>query len=385
MAYSLVEYQRMFQDEPRHAAYVEALTRSIKPGDVVIEIGTGFGVYAILAAKLGASKVYAIEMNELVRLGPSLAEANGVADKIQFFEMLSTDFHPPERADVVFADMRGSTPLYAMNVESMHDAATRFLKPGGVLIPSHDVMEAALISLPASCHDAYVAWGENPMGFDLRPARNVDLASLRSDRVLPEDLLTAGEVVHTARFGVDLEGSFETKWTATVGRNDAAVGLALWFTGNLIDGVTVGPAPDRPPTVYKGATLLFPEPLDVEANDLVDCRLRARKRGYDLEWTWQVTRRASGSRLQEHRLNSSMLSAVLTPGVLQLLRSDRTVPVTDQMIVDKAVLDQLLLGATVGDAAQQLWENHPLLVGSLEGARAKVVAAANRYQALGRV
>jgi type I protein arginine methyltransferase len=385
MAYSTVEYQRMFQDGPRHAAYVEALTRSIKPGDVVIEIGTGFGVYAILAAKLGASKVYAIEMNELVRLGPSLAEANGVADKIQFFEMLSTDFDPPERADVVFADMRGSTPLYAMNVESMHDAATRFLKPGGVLIPSHDVMEAALISLPAACHDAYVAWGENPMGFDLSPVRNLDLASLRSDRVLPEDLLTAGEVVHTARFGVDLEGSFETKWTATVGRNDAAVGFALWFTGNLIDGVTVGPAPDRPPTVYKGATLLFPEPLDVEANDIVDCRLRARKRGDDLEWTWQVTRRASGSRLQEHRLNSSMLSAVLTPGVLQLLRSDRTVPVTDQMIVDKAVLDQLLLGATVGEAAQQLWENHPLLVGSPEGARAKVVAAANRYQALGRV
>jgi SAM-dependent methyltransferase len=385
MTYSIAEYQRMFQDAPRHEAYVEALRRSIKPGDVVIEIGTGFGVYAVLAAKLGAAKVYAIEMNELVRLGPAVAEANGVGDKIEFFEMMSTEFQPPELADVVFADMRGSTPLYGRNVESMHDAAKRFLKPGGVLIPSHDVMEAALISLPASCSNMYAGWDDNPMGLNLTAVRNMQMSELHTDRVLPEDLLSPGEVVHTARFGVDSVGQFDAKWSATVARTDVAIGFALWFTGYLVDEVAVGPAPDREPTVYKGTTLFFEEPLAVNRGDVVQCHLRARQRGDDLDWTWEVNRAADDGRGPARRVNASMLNVVLTSSVLGQLRADRTVPVTDQLLVDALVLTQLASGASVGAIADQVWETYSSVVGSREASRAKVMVAANKYQRLGKV
>jgi Ribosomal protein L11 methyltransferase (PrmA) len=384
MTYSILEYQRMFQDAPRHEAYVEALRRSIKPGDVVIEIGTGFGVYAVLAAKFGASKVYAIEMNELVRLGPAVAKANGVGDVVEFFEMMSTDFHPPELADVVFADMRGATPLYGMNVESMHDAAKRFVKPGGVLIPSHDVMEASLISLPDECADVYSSWDTNPMGFDLRAVRDQELTAMRSDRVLPEDLLTASEVVHVARFGTDVEGQFETRWTSTVQRTDTAVGLACWFTGNLVEELTVGPSPFKAPTVYNGAVLLFQEPLQVVAGSQVECLLRAKKRGGSLVWTWSVSQQNADGSL-ERRVNSTMLNVVLTQNVLALVRPDRIVPVTDDLCIDLAILECFKAGMSVGQTTEHLWMKYPDALRSTEGAKGRVVAVANRYQRLGRV
>ncbi len=374
----------MFQDAPRHEAYVEALRRSIKPGDVVIEIGTGFGVYAVLAAKFGASKVYAIEMNELVRLGPAVAKANGVGDVIEFFEMMSTDFHPPELADVVFADMRGATPLYGMNVESMHDAAKRFLKPGGVLIPHHDVMEAALISLPEECADVYSSWDNNPMGFDLRAVRDQELTAMRSDRVLPENLLTPSEVVHVVRFGTDEEGQFETRWTTTVQRSDTAVGIACWFTGNLLEGLTVGPSPFKPPTVYNGAVLLFQEPLSVIEQAEIQCLLRAKKGGGGLVWTWSVSQHNPDGVL-ERRVNSTMLNVVLTKSVMGLMRPDRIVPVTNDLRIDLAILECFEEGMSVGQATERLWTKYPEALRSAEGVKARVVAAANRYQRLGRV
>jgi type I protein arginine methyltransferase len=382
MGYSIADYQRMYLDLPRHDAYVQALTKSITPGDVVTEIGTGFGIYAILAAKLGASKVYAIEANELVRLGPALAEANGVGDKIEFFEMMSTDFVPPQLADVLFADMRGTTPLYANNVESMHDAVERLLKPGGISIPSHDVIEAAVIKLPASCPTAFAAWDENPMGMNLQSIKEIDLGGMRSDRVEPDDLISTSHVVHTARFGVDLVGEFDTRWTTTATATGAAAGFAVWFTGHLVDEICVGPAPHRPPTVYGGATLLFQEPLELHEGDSLECHIRAQNTGSGLQWFWDVSNVAVN--VPSRRVNSTMVGTPITPTTLRLLNHSRTVPVTERLRADNFILEKLIAGASVGETTTALWSAFPTL-GSIQAARAQVIATANRYDTLGKI
>lgn len=80
-----------------------------EPGSVVIDVGTGSGILSIIAAKLGAARVYGVDAaDETVEIATSNAERHGVADKVEFaqgdmFEPLDPDIE----ADVVIGDVSG--------------------------------------------------------------------------------------------------------------------------------------------------------------------------------------------------------------------------------------------------------------------------------------
>lgn len=79
------------------------------PGSVVIDVGTGSGILSIIAAKLGASRVYGVDAAEgTVEIATANAEAHGVADRVEFaqgdmFEPLDSSIE----ADVVIGDVSG--------------------------------------------------------------------------------------------------------------------------------------------------------------------------------------------------------------------------------------------------------------------------------------
>ena len=47
--YSIMGYGEMIADSVRMDAYVRALRRAVKPGSVVLDIGTGTGIFAVVA------------------------------------------------------------------------------------------------------------------------------------------------------------------------------------------------------------------------------------------------------------------------------------------------------------------------------------------------
>ena len=66
--YSIENYGEMIADHIRIDAYVRALKAAIKPGSVVLDIGTGTGIFALLACRLGARRVFAIEPGAVIRV-----------------------------------------------------------------------------------------------------------------------------------------------------------------------------------------------------------------------------------------------------------------------------------------------------------------------------
>ena len=80
-----------------------------KPGSVVVDVGTGTGILSIIAAKLGAGKVYGVDAaDETVEIATANARAHGVADRVEFaqgdmFDPLGDDIE----ADVVIGDVSG--------------------------------------------------------------------------------------------------------------------------------------------------------------------------------------------------------------------------------------------------------------------------------------
>src|SRR5215510_9070288 len=156
--YSLHFYGQMIADAPRMNAYAEALRHTVNRDSVVMDLGCGPGVFALLACKLGARRVYAVEPDNVIGLAREAAAANGFSDRIEFFEKLSTEITLPEPATIIISDLRGVLPLFEQNVASIIDAHERLLAPGGVLIPHRDVLWAAVVEAPEQYDEIVGPW-----------------------------------------------------------------------------------------------------------------------------------------------------------------------------------------------------------------------------------
>ena len=93
---------------PTHTSRTLAEALEIEPGDVVIDVGCGSGVLSIVAARLGAARVYGVDLSpEAVRVAATNAEALGVADRVEF---RVGDLLEPVRdvqANVIIGDVSG--------------------------------------------------------------------------------------------------------------------------------------------------------------------------------------------------------------------------------------------------------------------------------------
>ena len=86
-----------------------AKAMQVEEGDIAIDIGCGSGVLAIIAAKLGAGHVHAVDKSpDVVEVGRENARAAGVSDRITFY---SGDLFEPLdesiKADVIIGDVSG--------------------------------------------------------------------------------------------------------------------------------------------------------------------------------------------------------------------------------------------------------------------------------------
>src|ERR1044072_10054090 len=102
--YSLHFYGQMLADASRMDAYAAALRQTVNRDSVVMDLGCGPGVLALLACKLGARRVYAVEPDNVIGLAREAAVANGFADRIEFVETVSTEIMLPEPASIIISD-----------------------------------------------------------------------------------------------------------------------------------------------------------------------------------------------------------------------------------------------------------------------------------------
>src|SRR6185295_15576614 len=104
-------HQWCISDSVLMPAYSEAIKRLVRPGDVLFDLGAGTGILGMLACAAGAARVDAVDPSEIVALIPEIAAANGYSDRIVVHQMLSYDFQPSDRADIVIASMQGTAGI----------------------------------------------------------------------------------------------------------------------------------------------------------------------------------------------------------------------------------------------------------------------------------
>ena len=142
----LAYHQMMLADGVRNRLLYKAIKQHVTQDTSFLDIGAGTGVWAILAAKLGAKRVVAVEIEEcLIPVIYKHAKENGVANKIEIIHANSNDVKIRGKFDVIVSELFGNDAIGAETVKSFVYIRNRFLAPGGILIPQ----KLAMLAVPA--------------------------------------------------------------------------------------------------------------------------------------------------------------------------------------------------------------------------------------------
>lgn len=378
--YALTSYGDMITERSRMDPYVQALRKAVEPGDVVLDIGAGTGVFSLIACQLGAGCVHAIEPDAAIQVARSSAQANGYGDRIVFHQAVSTDVTLPQRADVIVSDLRGVLPLLQHHIPAIIDARQRLLAPGGRLIPTKDTLWATLVDTPDVYQTFEMPWLNNEYGLDMRAGHALAISSWKKTRSKPEQLLVQAKVWATLDYqsieSADVSGSLT--WTAE--RNGTAHGILLWFDTELYGGLGFSNAPGQPELIYGHAFFPLQRPVSLDAGDHIDLRLQANLVDGEYIWRWhtRITDKESSQVKADFR-QSTFYGTPVDPKSLRKQASSFTPCVNQQGQLDRLALELMDGSHPLANIAEAIMQRFPNAFPDWEHALAHVGRLSKKY------
>jgi protein arginine N-methyltransferase 1 len=365
--YSIGDYGDMIADKVRMDPYAYALKAVIEPDSVVLDIGTGTGMHALLACKFGARKVYAIEPNDAIHLARELVRENGFADRIEFFQEISTHVTLPEKADVIVSDLRGVLPLYGGHIPAIIDARQRHLAPGGVLIPKRDTIWVSLVEASKVYTELVGPW-DYPYGMSMKWAQQIvlnDWIEENTDSFNQRSLLMEPQIWTVLDYAsIDNPDVSSSSLIQKATRGGTAHGLLLWFDGEIAEGIRVfnNPQAAKVANVYGCAFFPLLEPVSIDKGDTIIVTVEADHVNDQYQWRWH-TRIQSGENPQSIKadfeqstdLDKTMESAVLNKRILDS-RPSRS----EEGEIDHFILGMMDGGHTIEQIASGAQEKYSL-------------------------
>ncbi len=265
-------YYLMLSDKIRMDAYQKAIFKMVKPGDIVVDLGSGTGILSIWAVKAGAKKVYSIEKTDAIHLAKEIARRNKCLDKIQFFNENSIDIDLPEKADVLISETLGSFAIDENTLEFTLDARKRFLKPNAVMIPE----SIEIFITPVDDAEVYHKidfWRKIPE-IDFTPAFELFSKKIMVEQVKEKSALAAISQIASFDLHTFESSEFYAGLYIQIQKSGFIHGIAGWFNTKLCDGIQINTSPQHPVTHWKQAFFPFKEPIEVIAGDVLDWKVR---------------------------------------------------------------------------------------------------------------
>ena len=285
----------MMGDTVRNDAYYRALKSVITKDSVVLDLGAGLGIHGLMAAKLGAKKVYLVEPADVIHVAKRFIKANGLEDSVEWIQGRIEDVTLPEKVDIIVSVLTGNFLLEEDLLPTLFYARDRYLKPGGHLVPDAAVMEAAPVSLP-DFYDRHIdIWSESYFGLDLSVARKHAANHIYFDRAAGKKATQLASPMPLGEFDFMAIKLAECQAKVEFSATDDAVchGFVGWFKIRL-GSEWLSTAPHEPSLHWRPAFLPLDPPMELASEHRLEFSLTRLSKG---PWTWNAK---SGSQNRTH-------------------------------------------------------------------------------------
>lgn len=355
MSLLLDEHRSYLADRPRVDALRRAIHATVRPGDVVLDLGCGTGLLGLMACEAGAARVYAVDEGGMIEIARATARASDYGSRITHIAGHSSAVDLPERAGVLVFDQIGRFGFEAGLLEFALDARRRLLQPDARIMPGPVTVHLAFAS-SAEVRGRIDFWDTRPAGIDASPARRT--AENTGYPIEPHDasLHSDGAAVMTLLPASWDEEPLEGRATLTASSAGRLDGLAGWFVAELAEGVFMSNDPRRADRINRRIAFLpFDRPMDVDAGEAIDVSVRLLASDMILAWT---AARAGGS----DRRAQSTWQGMLPVREARLRTRDDAVPVlTPRGEARRTVLELCDGVRSVRELERALLERHPSL------------------------
>jgi type II protein arginine methyltransferase len=258
----------MMNDARRNEAWDQALRRAIRPGMRVLEIGTGAGMLALMAARAGAEKVTTCERDPVAAaVAREICENNGYGGVVDVVAKRSQDLIPGvdlERpADLLFCDIFSDSLIGFDPLPALVDARHRLLAPGAPVVPAAGAIGLALARW-SRCD--VVCRATSAAGFDIGAiadlARTATVVAIGSPDVVLRSTDAEAFRFDFAAPSHPEEGSRELVLEAD--RDGTVDGVVQWIRLELDSETSLSSRPE-PGASFFSAPVFRPFPESVEA------------------------------------------------------------------------------------------------------------------------
>jgi protein arginine N-methyltransferase 1 len=377
--YSLRDFGEMIADRERFDAYSKAIAKAVRPGDAVLEIGCGPGVFGLLACQAGARKVYAIDSEEIVHFARELAEANGFVDRMEFIQSDSRKVQLPEAVNVIVSDIRGSLPFFGDAIASIEDARKRFLAPGGRLIPQRDTLKAALIDASEFYSQLVSPWLKASPGLNLSSSVSLLLNGSYTCNFNSDQLLTEAQIWGVLDYSAGPKPCAAVDLNLSVTRHGTAHGLCLWFDAELFDGFGYSSGPSSRKTIYGQVFLPWLEAVPVRQGQKILVSLQANLVGEEYIWRWKTEICGDTNGPGRCFNQSTFQGANFTPQTLRRRTADFVPSLSDDGQADRWLLQAMDGKTSLQRLAQAAAERFPKIFPRWEDALHRAAELAERF------
>lgn len=229
----------MLRDQARNAAYRTAI-EAAAPGRVVLDIGTGSGLLAMIAARAGAERVVACEANPVVaETARRIVAANGLDHVITIHACHSSKLDrrmiADDGADLVVSEIFAANLVGEGVVGALSHARSELAAPGALFLP-----EAACLRVALAEYASLPPAPQKVEGFDISAfaplyIRSGFIEQADTGIALRSDVADLGRMDWSTHDPVPLTGRSQAEVTTTGGEANVILQwLRIEFGGGIV-------------------------------------------------------------------------------------------------------------------------------------------------------
>ncbi|XP_064610678.1 protein arginine N-methyltransferase 6-like isoform X2 [Liolophura sinensis] len=271
-------------------------------GKLVADVGSGTGILSLFAVQAGAKQVYAIEASKMASQLPAITTENKIEERISVIHGKVEDIVLPECVDVIISEWMGYFLLYESMLNSVIQARDRWLKPGGIMMPSVATLYLAPVS-DEDYEDKISFWKDEVTKlYKVSLATMIPLVKKQMSKtvvvktVSAESIQSHAEIISQFDLKTVTEKDLKMihkKFSFSCFGHSVLHGLVAWFDVGFPQDIKLTTSPFKDETHWEQCVMYWDQPITVEQDTMIKGSIsispnQNRPRFLDIQLTYKV-------------------------------------------------------------------------------------------------